>query len=177
MTIKKLTIFDIQDIKTQEVSIKHQNAFIFPNGSFCLVKGYTGRSPSQQLENGALEISRELISCDIKFLHKMHLKKLQEEGMSDEEIKQKDFYFLRSILVHYYGYGLFARVQRMDTETDIEQFWDSSILPNPEYFKKEATDEQIATLQALFELNDDSTLLPSLNEEKIKKILQKRIKK
>ncbi len=177
MTVQKLTIFSIQDIKTQGVSIKHQNAFIFPNGGFCLAQGYTGRNSSQLLESSALEISKNFISNDIKLFHKIHLKKLEEAGMSAEEIKKREFYYLKSILVHYYGYGLFARVQRMDTKRNVEQFWDYSMLPDPEYFKKEATESQATTMKALFELNNDGTVLPSLNGDTIKKSIQKILQK
>lgn len=177
MSIQKLTIFNFSDIKTEGVSIIHQNAFIFPDGKFCLVEGYTGGNPSHQLEDYSLRISREILGIhDLKVRYQMNFQELIKQGLSEEEINRRKLYYLRDILVHYYGYGLFARIQRMDVYPDIEQYWDSSILPNPIYNGKTATEKQIETLNALFELNEDGTVLPSWNgysiENHISKVLR-----
>ncbi len=177
MTTQKLTIYNFNDIATKKLSIKHQNAFIFPDGTFCLSEGYTGCDSSQQLEQTALKISREILGIhDLKTRYQIHLQQLLNQGMSQEEVSLKKLYYLRGILVHYYGYGLFARVQRMDSSPNVEQFWDSSMLPNPIYNNKTATIEQISTLKALFVLNNDGTVLPSLNEESIENDIDKLLK-
>lgn len=173
MTTQKLTILNIHDIKAKKVSIQHKNAFIFPDGTFCLAEGYTGYNPSQQLESTALEIAQQILKkSSLKTYYNIVLQGLQKRGAREEEINSKRLYFLRDILIHYYGYSLFARIQRRENPLH-PKFWDASVLPNPTFFGKSATLEQIQTLHALFELNNDGTVLPSSNEEIIKDSFQK----
>ncbi len=177
MSIQKLTIFNFSDIETQKVSLKHQNAFIFPNGQFCLANGYTGYDHSQQLESSALQFSQEVLQINnIKERYEVHLHSLLKKGLTEEEIKFRKLYYIRDILVQYYGYGLFARIQRMDVYPEVKNFWDCSMLPNPKYYGKTATEEQIVTLKTLFQLNDDGTILPNWNEEFFQKLFKKRRK-
>lgn len=61
---------------------------------------------------------------------------------------------IRSILVQYYGYALFAMKENVDSKLGREkEFYEESIIPNPEYYGKSATKEQIETLEELFYLN------------------------
>lgn len=61
---------------------------------------------------------------------------------------------IRSILVQYYGYALFAMKEDVDSKLGREkEFYEESIIPNPEYYGKSATKEQIETLEELFYLN------------------------
>lgn len=178
MTTQKLTIYNFHDIAEKKLSIKHQNAFIFPDGTFCLSEGYTGSDSSRQLESTALRISREILGInDLKTRYQIHLQSLIEQGMDIEEVNKKRLYYLRGILIHYYGYGLFARVQRIDCDPGVEQFWDASMLPNPFFNGKTATSEQIATLREFFRLNNDGTVLPSWNEKGIESTIRKILKK
>ena len=61
----------------------------------------------------------------------------------------------------------------MDIAPKLE-FWDASILPDPHYFEKSATINQLRTLQALFELNKGKMMLPSWNETSIQKVLKEK---
>ena len=174
MTVQKLAIFNITDIAKRKVSIHKKNAFIFPDGTFCLSEGYIGFNPSQQLETTAQEIADKIINIPaLKEYYNVQLHLLLQNGMKKEEVDAKRLYFLRDILVHYYGYCLFARVQRMDILPKLE-FWDASILPDPHYFEKSATINQLRTLQALFELNKGKMMLPSWNETSIQKVLKEK---
>ncbi len=177
MSIQKHTVFNFSDIETKKVSLKHQNAFIFPNGQFCLANGYMGANHSQQLESSALQFSEEILQIsNIKKKYEIHLNSLVQKGASLEEIELRKFYYIRNILVEFYGYGLFARIQRMDVEPYREQFWDCSMLPDPKYYGKTATKEQLNTLQELFKINNDGTLLPNWNIEIIEKQFRKKRK-
>lgn len=174
MTIQKLAIFNITDITKRKVSIQQKNAFIFPDGTFCLSEGYIGVNSSQQLETTAQEIADNIIKIhSLKEYYNTQLQLLLQKGMKKEVVDAKRLYFLRDILIHYYGYCLFARVQRMDILPKLE-FWDSSILPDFHYFEKSATIKQLQTLQALFELNKGKTMLPSWNEDSIQKVLKEK---
>lgn len=61
---------------------------------------------------------------------------------------------IRSILIHYYGYALFAKKEDVDSKLGREKvFYDESIIPNPEYYGQSATEEQLETLEELYYLN------------------------
>ena len=66
--------------------------------------------------------------------------------------------------------ALFARNEIIKSFKDRNKFSDRSIIPNPKYHEKEVTAEQISTLEKLFQLNDDGTLLTN-EEETLKKVL------
>lgn len=144
--IKKLKIYLPSEI---DESIKHNNAFVLRDGSFILAKGYTGCNPSHQLESSALTISRNLMDEDMVKIYEAYLK----------ERNLNKLYYLRSMLVHYFGMGLFARVEHIKSFDDRGRFSDYSMIPNPKYYSMVATSEQLDTMAKLFELNDDGTLL------------------
>ena len=50
------------------------------------------------------------------------------------------------------------------------------MLPDPKYYGKTATKEQLNTLQELFKINNDGTLLPNWNIEIIEKQFRKKRK-
>jgi len=167
MSKSKLVLLESNDI-TEE--IKRMNAFIKPNGSFYLAKGYPARNPSinlHQLESTALSIVREEVGHDIKkyecaeYFQTLGVRfKLWES--TSESIE--NLVYLKSLLIHYYGYVLFARRMYSSEwdkgETYInDRFIDGSIIPDPTYYGKEATEEQVEVLKPLFSLNDDGSLL------------------
>ena len=166
--VKNLNIYSLGDIDTKKDVIKHNNAFILPDGSFVLAKGYTGCNPSHQLESSALQICRKLTDKD--------LKKEYESYISQSD-STNPFYYLRSVLVHYYGCTLFARCEYIKAFNDRNNFFDYSIIPNPKYHDKDVTEEQVLTLKKLFEINDDGTLLTGCKETSeiiFQKVLQHR---
>lgn len=167
---KKINIYLPSDIETQKGTIRHTNAFILPNGNFVLAKGYTGCNPSHQLESSALHISRHLTDTDLKKAYEEYIQQTTEK---------KPLYYLRTMLVHYYGFALFSRVEHIKSFDDRNVFFDYSLIPNPKYYGKEVTSEQIATLEKLFRLNDDGTLRngngnlsSKTSEEILAKVLQ-----
>ena len=90
MTIQKLTIYDFSDIQTQKVSIKHQNAFIFPDGTFCLSQGYVGTSSSSYLESAALRISREIYGISsLREFYNVKLQELLKLGVNKDVVNAK----------------------------------------------------------------------------------------
>ncbi len=169
MRIQQLQIYSIQDMKTNKECILHHNAFILPDGKFYLAKGYTGCNPSQQLESSAKKIAKETISSHAWEDFENYPK--EKDGKLLPHFQQ-----LRTILVHFYGYGLFARQEYRESYQGERQYFDYSILPNPQFYGKEATANQIETLRLLFELNDDGTFHPNpfmkTTESHIQKILE-----
>lgn len=159
--MKNLKIYLPSEI---DESIKHNNAFILRDGSFILAKGYTGCNPSHQLESSALTISRSFMDEDMVKLYEDYLK----------EHDMNKLYYLRSMLVHYYGMGLFARVEHIKAFNDRNKYSDYSMIPNPKYYGKSATNEQLDTMAKLFELNDDGTLLSNSTETLEKVFMLKR---
>ncbi len=57
-------------------------------------------------------------------------------------------------MVHYYGYVLFCRTEFIKAFNDRGYFTDTSMIPNPKFYKKEATLEQKETLETLFAINE-----------------------
>ena len=161
---KKIKIYSQNLINTKKDIIKHNNAFILPSGDFILAKGYTGCNPSHQLESSALRICKYLTD-----------KNLKEEYINLND-NLHSLYYLRTMLVHYYGFSLFARVEHIKAFNDRSKFSDYSIIPNPKYYGKEATSEQLITLKKLFEINDDGTLLTSTYENTSDEIYQNVLK-
>ena len=166
----KLILYKQNDINGQLKLIRRNNAFILPDGSFYLAKGYTGCNPSHQLESSALAILREKIGYEIK--------KVDCESYflsHDQNYKAKYLYYLRSVLVHYYGFALFARQELINNYKDRNKFFDCSIVPNPEYYGKDITPSQTETLEKLFEINDNATLcfgfMNKNSEDILKKVL------
>ena len=97
--------------------------------------------------------------------------------IADNNLNQS-LYYLRTMLVHYYGFALFARTEYIKSFDNRNKFFDQSLVPNPEYYEKQVTPEQIITLEKLFTLNDDGTLLfpktlrPQTSEEILKRVLK-----
>jgi hypothetical protein len=62
---------------------------------------------------------------------------------------------------------------------DRNVFVDESLIPNPEYYGREATSSQIETLERLFEINNDGTLYvkfypPTTSEDILKRVLSRK---
>lgn len=184
---KKLKLYRVEDIREKEEEIKRHNAFIRSDGTFYLAKGYTGCNPSHQLDSSALQVGRQDIGVDFiekykennkniepslitytdeeiqelatkleqyEYMIKLSIKFRQERVMDRLELKR-----IRSILIHYYGYALFARQENVKSKSGREQvFYEESIFSNPEYYGKRATKEQMETLKELFYINDYSEI-------------------
>lgn len=77
------------------------------------------------------------------------IKYRQERVMQRNELQR-----IRSILIHYYGYVLYAMKEDVDSKLGREQvFYDESIIPNPEYYGQSATKEQLETLEEIYYLD------------------------
>lgn len=199
--MKRLELLSPDLISTTPDKIKGNNAFILPNGSFYLAKGYTGCNPSHQLESSALAIARQEFDYDVKkdYNDKVEeqLKIAKELGPAVKVFRQYDsvdskdisftldengyikkyitkpleareiiqHYYLSTILVHYYGYTLFARYQDMHRQ---DVFYEVSLIPFPDYYGHQATSEQIETLEQLFKLNDANE---KCSQENLKRVL------
>ncbi len=161
--MRRTTIYSSKNIENQKKEIIHNNAFILPNGDYILAKGYTGCNPSHQLESSSLIISRDVLHKNILEEYEKYIK-----NHPDKE----NLCYLRSILVHYYGLALFARVEYIESFNQREHFFDYSLIPNPKYYGNDATKDQIDTLTKLFEINNDESLV-SINEETSEHILKK----
>ena len=167
MSKAKLILLEPNGI-TEEII--HSNAFIKPNGSFYLAKGYTANNPNinlRQLESSALSIIREEIGYHIKKDECVDY--FQALGIpfnlwhvSRQSID--DIIYLKSLLVEYYGYSLFAR-RKYSSDWDKggiydgDRFVDASVIPNPIYYGNEVTSAQVEVFKKLFDLNDDGSLL------------------
>lgn len=159
----KIAIYSSKNIENQKNKIIHNNAFILPNGDYVLAKGYTGCNPSHQLESSSLIIARDVLHKNILEEYEEYIKNHPDKG---------NLYYLRSILIHYYGLALFARVEHIESFNKRNQFFDYSVIPNPKYYGNDATKDQIDTLTKLFEINNDGTLV-STNQETSEYILKK----
>ena len=167
MSKSKLILLNSIDITEK---MKHTNAFIKPNGNFYLAKGYTAENPSinlRQLESSALSIVREEIGYRIKKDECVDYFQALSVPFNLWRVTRQsidDIIYLKSLLVQYYGYTLFARSKyskewNKGGTYDGDRFIDGSIIPNSDYYGKEATPAQIEILKQLFELNDDGSLL------------------
>ena len=178
MENKKLILYKSTDISIKSELIKHSNAFILPDGTFYLAKGYTGCNPSHQLESSALMILRKIIGYDIR--KEECASYFNNAGVNYYnhivDVNNENFYYLRSILVHYYGYTLFARQEWIKSYNDRNKFFDCSLIPNPKFSDKTATSLQIEMLKLLFELNDDETFCLSNRCQDSTEVLEKVLK-
>lgn len=77
------------------------------------------------------------------------LRKVPTSSYKTQEIISH--YYLSTILVHFYGYALFARHEDLHKP---KIFYECSLIPYPQYYGKEATEEQLNTLRELFALNE-----------------------
>ncbi len=170
--LEKVILLEPNIIKTESERIKHHNAFILSDGTFYLAKGYTGCNPSQQLESSALTIAKREFPYDMMAEYDNYFKGLMADDVAKEKTIKR-FYYLRSVLVHYYGYVLFARIEFIKNYNDRNKFFDESLVPNPQYYGEEPTKKQIEILESLFELNDDGTLLFDSHTETSNDVLQR----
>lgn len=164
--MKKLVLHNIQEIDRDKDTFIKQNAFIKPDGTFYLAKGYTGCNPWHQLESSALWVGRQDIGYDFVERYEQFLSSLEEKDI----LKYKEYlenlrkasrvegatklYDKRSVLVHYYGYVLFCRTELIKAFNNRDIFFDQSLIPNPNIHGREITSEQEATLEELFNVND-----------------------
>lgn len=155
MSKKDIKVYNIDDIRKNTEIFVHQNAFIKPDGSIFIAKGYTGCNPAHQLESSALSIGRFDIGMD--FANKF---KETYERLMREEKDPKMLFYLRSILVHYYGYTLFCRKELIKSFDDRNKFIESSLIPNPDFYGNDITTAQMDVMEELFDVNDDGTVLP-----------------
>jgi hypothetical protein len=155
MSKKDIKVYNIEDIKKNSEIFVHQNAFIKPDGTIFIAKGYTGCNPAHQLESSALSIGIYDIGMDFANKFKALYEKLKSEGENPVYL-----YYLRSILVQYYGYTLFCRKEIIKSFDDRNKYIDCSIVPNPNLYGKDATIEQIDVMEELYNVNDDGTVNP-----------------
>ena len=161
MTNLKLNLYSQEDIIKNEGLLKHKNAFILPDGTFYLAKGYTFGNPSHQLESSSLDIIRKEIGFNIpkteceEYFQNLGVNYSNKSHVNNTSEKKYLLYYLRSILVHYYGYALFARREFESHWGDGKLYSDESMIPDPYYFGNDATEDQIEILKKLFELNTD----------------------
>jgi len=166
----KLQLHNIQEIdKNKNIFIK-QNALIRPDGTFYLVKGYTGFNPYQQIESSSLWIGRKEIGPDFVEKYKSFLTHLEENNIEEYKkylkklrnvsriMNATTLYDKRSILVHYYGYTLFCRKELIHSFDDRDAFLDESLVPKSSLHGREATPKQIGTLKELFNLNEEQNV-------------------
>lgn len=69
--------------------------------------------------------------------------------------KDNDFNKIRSILIHFYGMALFARIEQVGKPIENIKYFDHSILPNPEWYGAKPTEEQLTTMKLLMNLNNE----------------------
>ena len=162
----QLPLYCEEEIETKKEEILHHNAFIRKDGTFYLAKGYTGCNPHHQIESSALWIGRQDIGYDFE---ERFRDAYQKAGKNPKYLR-----YLRTILVHYYGYALFCRQQLI--HLDKERYVDESCVPFAKFYGHEATEEQIRVITKLFELNNDETFVLPYHcnsvEEKLEKVLR-----
>lgn len=104
---------------------------------------------SLEFEEGRLKDDTPISINVYKYCLESDIKFRQERVMQKWELQR-----IRSILIHYYGYALFARKENVDSKLGREKvFYDESIIPNPEYYGQSATEEQLATLEEIYTLD------------------------
>lgn len=155
MSKKDIKVYNIEDVKKNSEIFVHQNAFIKPDGTIFIAKGYTGCNPSHQLESSALSIGRYDIGMDFANSFKATYERLMKE-----EKNPKMLFYLRSILVHYYGYTLFCRKEEIKAFDDRNKYIESSLIPNPDYYDRDITTAQMDVMEELYDVNDDGTVFP-----------------
>lgn len=164
--MKKLILHNRQEINRDKSTFVKQNALIRPDGTFYLAKGYTGCNPWHQLESSALWVGRQDIGYDFVDKYKQFLKKLEQEDISKyreylENLRKNspvegatELYDKRSVLVHFYGYVLFCRIELIRAFNDRDIFFDQTVIPESSIHGLEITLEQEETLRELFDVND-----------------------
>ncbi len=164
--MKKLVLHNIQEIDRNKDTFIKQNAFIRPDGTFYLAKGYTGCNPWHQLESSALWVGRQDIGYDFIVKYEEWLEKLKNTNCDEFKeymgklrkvsnvIGTTKLWDKRSVLVHFYGYVLFCRTEFIRSFKDREIFYENSLIPNPSIYGKEITLEQKEVLSKMFDINE-----------------------
>lgn len=150
MKKKDIILFSLDDAKLNEKLFIRKNAFIKPDGTFYLAKGYSGNNYWQQVESSALWIGRKMYG---------------DTFIGDN--KNQATYPLfdkRSILIHYYGLALFCRTELIGYKDLC--YADRTQVPDPKINQKELTEEQLITLRYFFALNESQNI-SAYNGEKI----------
>ena len=102
-----------------------------------------------QLKQERLKDEMEMYINIWKYSLKRDMKFRQKIVMQRNELQR-----IRSILIHYYGYALYAMKEDVDSKLGRKQvFYDESIIPNPEYYGQSATKEQLETLEEIYYLD------------------------
>lgn len=105
-----------------------------------------------EIEQGRLKDDMEITLNVWKYSLESDIEYRQRIVMQRNELQR-----IRSILIHYYGYALYAMKEDVDSELGREKvFYDESIIPNPEYYGQSATKEQLETLEEIYYLDCSS---------------------
>lgn len=139
------TLDDFLDDKKCKLIIEN-NAFIFPNGNFTLARGYDMRNATYEIELSARDINKS-------FRGDKNLLDNYRSYLADNPDARK-FYYLRDVLIHYYGFVLFADTDSIKLQNPFDNFYSTFIAPEKRFFDKSITVEQLTTLKSLHLLND-----------------------
>lgn len=150
--MKKLTLFSLDDVEENKKFFVKQNAFIKPDGTFYLAKGYSGNNHWHQVESSALWIGRQMIG---RSFIEDYIKYFEAERL-DPSKSIKRLFDKRDILIHYYGLALFCRTEL--TGYRELSYAEISQVPDPKLYQKEITKEQLTTLRYFFTLNEDQNI-------------------
>lgn len=102
-----------------------------------------------KLEQQRLKDNMEITLNVWKYFLESDIDVRQERVMQRNELQR-----IRSILIHYYGYALYAMKEDVDSKLGREQVsYDESIIPTPEYYGQSATKEQLETLEEIYYLD------------------------
>lgn len=164
--MSKLVVYSLDDIIDDEknIYIKANNAFIYPNGNFVLAKGYDARNATYLLEQSANEINKSytgeknLLEGYRKFIRRYP--------------DARKFYYLRDILIHFYGFVLFASTDSIVLTNPMDNYFENVIIPEKAYFSKSITIEQLTTLKSLYFLNSED-----ISDEDVSKLVKLELKK
>lgn len=168
--MNKLTLLNFDKFEGNKKFLVKQNAFIKPDGSFYIAKGYTGCNPWQQLESSALWVGRQEFGQYfaekyydwLKYLEETNKEEYQRSLKRLREISnvEKATYLCdkRSILVHFYGLVLFCRTEVINSVIDRDKFFEESLLPDSLLYGKTMTDKQKDTLKKFFDINAEQNV-------------------
>lgn len=164
--MSKLTIYSRSDILNTNLNDKivAHNAFIFQDGTFTLADGFDLRKADYEIEQSANLVSRFLIS-------KNNLLDQYRNFIKSNETARR-FFYLRDVLIHYYGIALFADTYSISQKNIHDRDFDHFILPNYNYFEKKVSNDQLATLKLLMALNGED-MVPSDSDKIIHMIKEK----
>ena len=138
---KKDDLFNYQKLR----EIMASNAFVLKNGDFILVDGYELRNATHAIERSACVINRKLIKG-------LNLLEQYRIFLENHEYAPK-LYYLREVLIHYYGLALFCDTDSLDIPRKHDKKYYHFILPDKDLFGKEYSNEQVDTIRELIKLN------------------------